>query len=458
MTRNFLAIVPAALLVVSQAAGCGASASSAQTRPLPLTQGPNPSPTPTEPPITQGKIQHVVIIVQENRSTDDLFHGLPGADTATTGEGSNGQPITLHSVPLGEHYDLQHGYTSFKSDFDGGKMDGFENEIASAGPGGHIPPDPAYGYVQQSDVQPYFQLAEQYVFADRMFQTNEGPSFPAHQFLISGTSAPAVDSSLLASENPGDPEQTHPLGGCDSPPDMLVTLIDTQGSENYHEYPCFDHQTLMDLMDKKGVSWTYYEPQIGGFWDGPDAISHIRDDPTDWDRVIVPETTILSDIPAGKLAQVSWVIPNGANSDHPSSGTGGPSWVASIVNAVGASQYWDSTAIFITWDDWGGWYDHVAPPIYGSYELGFRVPLIIVSPYAKTGYVSHQQHEFGSILNFVEQNWNLGSLGYTDARSDNFSDCFDFSQSPRPFQTIPALYPRSYFMKPGRVFSPPDND
>jgi phospholipase C len=154
----------------------------------------------------------------------------------------------------------------------------------------------------------------------------------------------------------------------------------------------------------------------------------------------------LSDIANNQLPQVSWVIPDGADSDHASTNNGcGPSWVTSIVNAIGNSQYWSDTAIIITWDDWGGWYDHVAPTVvnngtsWGSgYVYGFRVPLILISPYAKQAYISHVTHDFGSILKFVETTFHLPSLGYADAAADDLSDILTLSQTPTQFQTINA--------------------
>jgi len=155
---------------------------------------------------------------------------------------------------------------------------------------------------------------------------------------------------------------------------------------------------------------------------------------------------------------VSWVIPTGANSDHANTlSNSGPSWVASVVNAIGTSRYWNSTAVFVTWDDWGGWYDHVPPQIFNSYELGFRVPLIVISPYAKPGYVSHVPHEFGSLLRFTEEQFGLGSLGYTDARADDLADCFNFAQAPLPYKTVPVRYTKQELMARWS-FSPPDND
>src|SRR6202008_2964623 len=177
------------------------------------------------------------------------------------------------------------------------------------------------------------------------------------------------------------------------------------------------------LLNTKGVTWHYYAPSAGSIWTGPDAIQHICQQQTvngtlsctgpDWTKnVIIPQSQVLVDIANGQLAQVSWIIPNGLSSDHAASNDGsGPSWVASIVNAIGNSPYWSNTAIIVTWDDWGGWYDHVPPPSrFNQNEYGFRVPLIVISPYAKPGYVSHVVHDFGSILKFVEEIFSLPSL------------------------------------------------
>ena len=398
--------------------------------------GSSPSPVASgSPPVAAAqKIQHVVIIVQENRSPDNLFHGLPGADIASAGITSNGTTVPLQPIPLANTYDLDHSHRGFEALYDGGKMDGADRVGTSCGsncPYAH----PQFGYVPQSDAAPYLTLAQRYTFADRMFQTNEGPSFPAHQYIISGTSEPSVGSDLLVSEN------TVGGTGCAAPANATVAEIDPSGSENHTTYPCFEHPVLMDLLDAKGLSWRYYSTGKVGIWDAPLAIAHLHAGP-DAAFDVAPETTVLSDIANGTLPAVSWVIPSGAESDHAASNNGsGPSWVASIVDALGASAYWPNTAVFVTWDDWGGWYDHVAPPAtYGSYELGFRVPLIVVSPYAKPGYVSHVTHEFGSILHFIEANWQLGSLGFTDARADDLSDCFDFTRTPAPFVAVPARY------------------
>jgi phospholipase C len=400
---------------------------------------------------SSGKIQHVIIIFQENRTPDNLFHGLPGADIASTGVDSQGRVVPLTPVNLRTNYDVDHSHRAFNAAYNHGLMNGFDKERVVC-TFGQCPGATQYAYVPPSQVAPYFAMAQQYTFADRMFQTNQGSSFPAHQYIVSGTSTNAPGSQLRAAESPiyrGNFD-----GNCDGSPMSRVTMIDQSGLENVNMWPCFDHQTLFDRLDTETVSWRYYEAYLGGYWSAPNAISHIRRG-KDWVNVVTPKSAILNDIANGKLPGVSWVMPDAASSDHASATDGsGPAWVASVVNAVGKSQYWQSTAIFVTWDDWGGWYDHVAPPMYNSYELGFRVPLIVISPYARPGYVSHTQHEFGSILHFTEEAFGLVPLGYTDVRADDLADCFNFNQSPVAFRTIQAPFASTASFASG----PADND
>jgi phospholipase C len=410
--------------------------------------------------------QHVVIIFQENRTPDNLFHGLPGADIATTGLDSSGQTITLTPTSLATSYDLNHSHSAFLAMYDNGKMDGADKVTISCAKGavGCPPANAQFQYVNPTEVQPYFQLAETYTFGDRMFQTNQGPSFPAHQFIIAGTSADSPTSNLLASENPIVPAGAAPTGenaGCHAPAGTTVNMIDPSGSEATTMYPCFEHPTLIDSLDTQAVDWRYYAPSAAGLsiWVGPDAISHIRNG-GDWNKVILNQAQVLTDIANNQLAQVTWVIPSGQASDHANVNNGtGPSWVASVVNAIGNSAYWPNTAIIITWDDWGGWYDHVPPPsIVNSYEYGFRVPLIVVSPYAKKAYVSHAVYDSASILRFIEEVFKLPSLGYADATAADLADCFDLTQAPSVFKQIHAKYGASHFLLDKTPPLPPDDD
>jgi phospholipase C len=385
-----------------------------------------------------GSIKHVVIIFQENRTTDYLFQGIPGADIATYGVDSHGDRVPLVPVSLATSWDLGHNHTAFLGDYDNGKMDGF----------GHGLPQKfqlrPFAYGLESELYPYHEMAKRYVLADHMFQSNQGGSFPAHLYLVSGTATDPSIEPYLVSRNPhstitgkGTP------GGCDAIPSAYVETINPKNaSPGPTPFPCFDRPVLSDFLDAKGVSWRYYQSHFGaGDWYAFDAIRHVRYG-SDFANVVTPSQTILSDIRAGQLAGVSWVIPASQWSDHAGGHrlSQGPAWVAAIVNAIGESDYWKDTAIFITWDDWGGWYDHVPPPIKNAYELGFRVPLVIVSPYAKKGYVSKKQHEFGSILAFTEEAFGIpkGALKATDRRADDLMDAFDFAHKARSFTPIKA--------------------
>ncbi|MBV8831872.1 MAG: hypothetical protein JO108_21900 [Acidobacteriaceae bacterium] len=446
--------------------------------------------------------EHVVVIFQENRTPDNLFQGLchppfghrhscsitPTArqyNIATTGWLDKHSPTgvtTPEPVPLGNTYDLSHAHAAFVSMYDGGRMDGAGNIPCS----GTCPTIPQFRFVDNSTgiLDAYLELATQYGWANYMFQTNQGPSFPAHQFVFGGTSAPsAADDSagIFAAENPGG---TPGPAGCIAPAGAFVRLI-TPSGENRTVYPCFEHQTMADLLDSGGVSWKYYSPGAGSIWTAPDAIAHIcqPDAPRggkctgpDWvDNVDLKPANVLNDISTCNLAQASWVIPIGQNSDHPGSPNtvGGPSWVASIVNAIGndtkcedGKGYWSDTAILISWDDWGGWYDHETPPILdgeqGDYQYGFRVPLIVVSAFTPIHYIDNvKPHDFGSILRFIQGVFNLGkgSLGFADARATgDLRGFFRFDQERRPFQTIAAPLDANFFLNDTRPPDPPDND
>ncbi len=326
------------------------------------------------------------------------------------------------------------------------------------------PPRFQFMYVQAQDVAPYFEMAEQYTFADRMFETQEGPSYEAHQFIVAGTSAPTATSDLFAESAPGPGGGAHV--GCTAIAAQRVKLIDPFGETSQETFPCFEHPTLGDLLDAQSLDWRYYTAQLTGLLTGPNSIRHLRFGP-EWKKdIVLGPKQVLSDIGQGRLASVTWVIPNWNASDHPEISDGsGPSWVASVVNAIGVSQFWSSTAIFITWDDWGGFYDHVAPKVindgtsWGSgYVYGFRVPLIVVSPYAQQSYISHVTHDFGSILKFTEEVFGLPSLGYADAYADDLSDCFNFGQRPLTFHKIHAPYDATFFLNDRRPLGDADDD
>jgi phospholipase C len=378
-------------------------------------------------------IQHVIVIVQEDRSFDNLFSGYPGADAATYGKTHLGtivalKPIALQSYPPG---DILAGFDNpvwFLTAYANGMMNGFD--LAYPAPHGLYP----YSYVDRAQSKPYWDLAKRYALADHMFSTSTSGSFTAHQYLVAGTVQVAPNEWLA-----GSPRS--PVWGCRAIEGTTTPVTSaTGGIRPNGPFPCFTYRSMADLLDRHHVSWKYYvaglQDPSGQLWNGFAAIKKVALGP-DWSRITSPNTQILSDLRDGKLPQVSWVIPKLIDSDDPYSASAtGPVLVRTIVNAVGKSAYWKHTAIVVVWDDAGPFYDHVPPPQLDPVSLGFRVPAIVISPYAKRGYVSHTIYEFGSILKFIEERFALGSLHATDARAASLDDCFDFTAAPAAFKPV----------------------
>ncbi|HTU80620.1 MAG TPA: alkaline phosphatase family protein [Candidatus Acidoferrales bacterium] len=424
-------------LVLAIAAGAVACSGSTNSFGAPVDLQPPAPNAELEPALVGGRFGHVVIVVQENRTFDNLFATFPGADGTLKGLTHTGAwiPLVPHSLHSTVAPDNPH--RQWVEDYDRGKMDGFDVVGVCCG----WPKTYVYQYVKPSDIKAYWFIASHYVLADHMFQTQGSGSFTAHQDLIRGGTEISPTRSLI--DFP-----TNLPWGCDAPQGTVTSLIALH--EGYladrGPFPCMSYSTLRDLLDAKGVSWKYYAPVFESdwaseIWNAFDGIKVVRYGPEWRTNVSMPSTNFFKDVRSGNLPDVSWVIPDFNYSDHPGC-TGcpdlGPQWVASIVNAIGESQYWNDTAVIIVWDDWGGWYDHVKPPQLDYQGLGFRVPMLMVAPYALDGVVVHTQYEFGSIIRFVEDNWSLGRLGTTDVRARNILDAFDFQQSPRPFVPIPT--------------------
>jgi len=481
--------IAAALAAAVGLSACGGAAPPASYVPQALRGRANGTP-----------IKHVVILIQENRSFDNLFAAFPGADGTTTGKvaamspdeqsycRSNGMPafakpgsVNLQKTDLIgsgfgksgkflEDTDLDHIHVGFEAERDGGKMDGFD--IVGSNADGSGPPvcTYPYQYVDPSQIAPYWDIAKEYVLADHTFQTQGSGSFTAHQDLIAGGTQLNSDEALI--DNP-----TYFPWGCDANRSVVTAVIKRNGKVYRYggPFPCFPpagetYTTMRDLLDAKSVSWKFYampvQKETGcqhgdtpGIWSAFDAIKAVRYSSEWQSNVTRRSAAIFSDVSSRKLPAVAWITPDALNSDHPSEyehapcGTGGPpadtgpSWVAQVVDAIGQSSYWDSTAIVVLWDDWGGFYDHVAPPPRQGWQggPGFRVPVLIVSPYVKP-HVDHTVYEFGSILRFVEETFGLGSLGKNDSDSTSIGNAFDFHMSPRKFATIPSKYSREYFL------------
>jgi len=403
------------------------------------------------------RIEHVVIVIHENRSFDNLFARFPGADGAKSGKMSNGRTIKLEKVDLLYPHDLGHSYLAFLKAYNHGKMNGFDLEGGGEGqgPAGKHP----YQYVNPAQIKPYWDIANQYALADHLFQTQGSGSFTAHQDLIAGATVINQTESLV------DFPSTKPWG-CDAPQGTRTSILTTSLQFHYlgGPAPCLHYATLRDLLDKKGVTWKYYSQpvkgSVGAYWNAFDAIRAVRYGPEWKTNVTSDNQQIFDDIAGGTLPAVSWYIPGLADSDHPGTHAyTGPSAVADLVDTIGKSSYWKSTAIVVVWDDWGGFYDHEPPPFRDDAGgLGFRVPMLVISAYTPRGLISHTQYEFGSILKFIENNWNLGRLGTTDVRANSIGDCFDFGQKPRKFAPITSGYPHSYFVRRPPSYEPIDTE
>jgi phospholipase C len=454
---RFLARASAALATLALAA-CTASGA---TQTLPGFASAPPAAASSSSPTVGDYIKHVVIIIQENRSFDNLFAGFPGADAPLFGN-MRGHRVPLHVVHFAPLMNVNHFFGPAITAWNHGRMDGFSGSASGSGYALDLP----YAHLDRPEIQPYWDMASQYVLADRMFPTEFGPSFTGHLSLIAGTTTLSPTKSVV----------NNPIGGpwgCDAVPGTFTYTVNLERQIHIAGAPCYDQfKTMATVLDAGGVSWKYYAPAFTGndadkggvLWSSFDAIKAVRYG-SDWNSDIVsPQTQVLKDAAAGTLPSVSWVIPDWEWSDHPSTGTDyGPSWVADVVNAIGEGPDWSSTAIVVVWDDWGGWYDNVPPPHVGYRGPGIRVGCIILSPYARRHYVSHTEYEFGSILRFAEEAFGLpfigpASAGYTDASSRSLADSFDFTQTPLTFAPIKAKYPPSFYLHFPPSGRPPDTD
>jgi phospholipase C len=456
-------------------------------------------------------IKNVIVIIQENRSFENFFAGFPDANAPMTGCASPTPPpsgsvrkmipmrrvhrrsgsgsgcpagdtqVTLHQDTFENNPDLKHDWDSSLIDCNITsqkvcQMDGFSYWGQKHGQ------YQAYTYIEQSQIQPYWSMAQQYVLADEMFPTEFGGSFTGHLTLVAGTDDIGKGSLL-----PTEAEVDFPLKApddCDSIKGNKSSYITENPYRQEYRFkgpwPCFNQfNTMAEVLDGAGISWRIYASKKldAGFWEPFEEVSYVRcatftppskctGQGQDWKNdVTAPSTNVLSDIQNGTLASVSWVTPSKADSDHPGDGPAGPSWVSSVVNAIGNSSYWNQSAIIVIWDDWGGFYDNAPPPQLDYRGLGIRVPCLIVSPYAKSGYVDHTQYEYGSILHFIEEVYGLpgGSIGptsegYTDGRGASLDNAFDFTQKARKFVRIAAPYSEAHFLHEPPSDAPVDTE
>ena len=432
--RERLLHIALALALVGVACGSQATApGDASPSPARATAAPPSTAPPTaKAPLNGARtarwpIQHVVFLIKENRTFDNLFGTFPGADGRSFGyDHGVRRPLTLGTDGSIGPEDIPHCYVCSREAWDHGKMDGFNQ--------GAVSDRWSYTQLHRSQLPNYWHWAKEFVLADRFFSSAQGPSFPNHLYAIAAQSGGAHDN----------PRRTGPFRssntfGCDAPKGQTVTIVDSEGHEKQVQ-PCFDFPTEGDLLSRAGIDWAYYaaEPdQLGYIWSAYSAIRHIRET-TEWHRHVLPVDDVLHDIRRDRLPPVTWIAPRYEVSEHPQYNFClGENWSTRVIDSIMQSRMWKNTAIFVTWDDYGGFYDHVPPPQVDGFGLGIRVPLLVISPYARRGVVDHHLGEFSSVLRFVEDNWGLRKLTDRDRDATDLSYDFDFPAPPRPADHLP---------------------
>jgi phospholipase C len=364
-------------------------------------------------------IQHIIFIIKENRSFDNYFGLYPGANGATSGVASTGQVIPLRHTP-DQVVDIGHEWVAALTAVDDGKMDRFDLIPFGDVNGQYM----AYSQLTQADIPNYYSYAQNFVLADKMFSSVHGDSFENHLYII------AAQAGGVITQRVGVPSS--PKWGCDAPPDFLLQEMDDTDGVISEIFPCFDFQTLADSLDTAGITWKYYAPPEGepGYaYNTYDEINHIRNTSL-WTEHVVSDSQFATDAANGNLPAVSWLVTGPYNEHPPASACQGENWTVQQLNTLMQGPDWSTSAVFLTWDDFGGFYDHVAPPPMDVYGLGPRVPLLIISPYAQPGYISHTQYEFASVLKFIEERFGLTPLTERDANANDTTDSFNFSQTP----------------------------
>jgi phospholipase C len=374
------------------------------------------------------KIKHVVFLIKENRTFDTMFGTFPGADGVTQGTTCDGQVQPLRRA-ADRVADAGHSFADGIAAIDGGKMDCF---------------DPV-GFVQyhRADIPNYWRYAEHFTLADRFFSSIYGPTGVEHLWTFASQSDRFVDH-----ERPGQ-FGTGRREFCDDPTELAFSFpvlapaeqqqiyrLEEQGRagadqvQTYYRprWPCTDVAVLPDRLEAAGISWKEYRGE--NEWVQPlRMVQHVRFSSM-YRNVVKPEE-FLHDLQTGTLPAVSWLTPPYGVSDHPpTSMCLGENWTVQYLNALMDSTYWRSTAVILTWDDFGGFYDHVPPPHVDIYGLGPRVPAIIISPYARPGFVDDTTYEFASVLRFIETIFDVPPLTSRDADAADMLASFDFSQPP----------------------------
>jgi phospholipase C len=385
-----------------------------------------------QPPAGIQKIDHIVFIVKENRAYDNMFgtfNAKYGTKKCTL---STGQVVPMVRAADRYPHDIDHSYAAAVLAMNGGKMNQFDLIDLGSQVSGDLDGDLlTCRQFTAADIPNYFAYAHHFALGARMFSSLHGPSFPNHLYTIAADSFGVLDNPFHT--------LTTSSWGCDAPnteEDQALVRVLLPSGIIATQFPCFTGvKTMAESLDNAGVNWKYYAPpntDPGYIWSTFDAISAVRNGP-DWNKVVDP-SNFVSDVQNNQLPAVSWVITPDWQSEHPFQSTceGENATVTELNALMNNAALWSTTAVFIIWDDFGGMYDHVAPPDLDTFGLGPRVPLLVISPYARKGYISPTQYEFSSVLKFIEERFSLAPLSTRDANANDISDSFNFAQAPLP--------------------------
>ena len=384
---------------------------------------------------TRWPVKHVIYLMLENRSFDNLFGRFPGVEGATVGN-MLGKDKPLLPCPDWLPGDLAHDRPSALGEYNSGKMDNFG--IADYG-------DPwAYTQFHGPEIPAYWLWAREFAISDHFFSSALGPSLPNHYFFIAGTSGGVADNPENITTVPFPATDGQPGGGhfkswgCDAlaKPNthVYVETVDRKGAIGQHG-PCFGFETVGGQLSRKRIDWRYYAPlpgYLGYMWNAYNGVDEIFHTDLWHEHAQHDIDDLVRDIQANDLPPVTWAVPHFQLSDHPpSSSAFTHNWVMDIVNALMRSDLWQDTVLFLTWDEWGGFYDHVAPPQVDQVGLGIRVPLLTIGPHVRRGVIDDEIGEFSTPLRFIADNWGLPHLTPRIAKAHNFEHIFNFKANPR---------------------------
>jgi phospholipase C len=381
-------------------------------------------------PTGMEKINHVIWIIQENRTFDNYFGTYPGADGIPPGTclpklpGSVNCVKPFHMPARQPALDLAHDWEVVHAAYNNGAMDGFVWAEGS---------EFTMGYYDDRDIPNYWNYARHYTLCDRFFSSQMGYSLPNHTYTVAGQSGGLIVNvaNLQELKEVMDDDDGFSFAS------MAKLMSETKVPWKYY----VESQPLPEGVPMKlsetGVRLAFPDPKQFSLWNPLPGFKAIREDPAEMAH-LVDLKEYFSDLQKGTLPAFSWIIPDYQDSEHPVARVSDGMWyVTKLVNALMESPYWKDSVIFLTWDDYGGFYDHVPPPEMDAFGLGPRVPMIVISPYAKAGYISRYTYEFCSVLKFVEERWKLRHLTARDHWANDMRDCFDFDRAPSASLVIP---------------------